>query len=133
MTSDQIKELRRLAEVATPGPWVHRNNDGSIGSVDAVSGPMVAQTQAMRTPGEQCNKERNANAAFIAAANPTAILSLIARIEALEQDAKHLHVKLAGETLRADQGWERYEAANKSRNALEAAMVAQQDKGKETV
>lgn len=54
-------------------------------------------------------------------------------IESLEQDAKHLHVKLAGETLRADQGWERYEAANKSRNALEAAMVAQQDKGKETV
>jgi len=39
-----------------------------------------------------------------------------------DKDAEilRLHVKLAGETLRADQGWERYEDANKSRLGLES-------------
>lgn len=32
-----------------------------------------------------------------------------------EQEIIALHAKLAGETLRADQGWQRYEAANAAR------------------
>lgn len=40
-----------------------------------------------------------------------------AKIKALEDEIKRLHLKLAGETLRADQGWERYEAANRSHMA----------------
>ncbi len=32
-----------------------------------------------------------------------------------EAEIRELHIKLAGQTLRADQGWARYEAANKGR------------------
>lgn len=37
-----------------------------------------------------------------------------------------LHQQLAHEKLRADQGWERYEAANRDRNALRAAKISAQ-------
>lgn len=47
------------------------------------------------------------------------------KIEELETEIKRLHIKLAGETLRADQGWQRYEAANQSRKNLEAQLSAQ--------
>ena len=40
------------------------------------------------------------------------------------EDVPTLHRKLAGETLRADQGWARYKAANAARNAAEAAFAA---------
>lgn len=112
---------------------------------------------------------------FIAYAQPSAILSLIAQVEALNRknlelqrvyderglqigrlevalrraqaDAlnvpqapltytvdgvvmspleyiEYLHRQVAGERLRADQGWARYESANTDRNGLRAAMVA---------
>lgn len=40
------------------------------------------------------------------------------RIVILEEEILRLHRELAGERLRADQGWQRYEAANKDRNTL---------------
>ncbi len=97
-----IQELKRLAEAATPGPW-----ENGCYEVYEVNG----------SADRICKGASAEDSAFIAAANPTAILSLLTRIEALEQDAKHLHVKLAGEKLRADQGWERYEASNKAHMA----------------
>jgi hypothetical protein len=48
------------------------------------------------------------------------------RIVELEKETKFLHIKLAGETLRADQGWERYEYANKSHMAAIAAQSKEQ-------
>ena len=39
-----------------------------------------------------------------------------------EQEISALHAKLAGETLRADQGWQRYEAANKARINADALL-----------
>ena len=39
-----------------------------------------------------------------------------------EKELIALHAKLAGETLRADQGWQRYEAANNARNNAELAL-----------
>lgn len=49
-------------------------------------------------------------------------LTAYADLAIADKDAEilRLHVKLAGETLRADQGWERYEHANKSRLHLES-------------
>lgn len=46
--------------------------------------------------------------------------SLIATMEA---DHLATHRKLAAETLRADQGWARYEEANRDRNAMRAGRV----------
>lgn len=37
----------------------------------------------------------------------------------LDEETKRLHRELAAERLRADQGWQRYEAANAAKNALE--------------
>lgn len=44
-----------------------------------------------------------------------------------QKEILSLHTKLAGETLRADQGWERYEARNKSALALEKQLEAADD------
>ena len=62
MTNTQ--ELRRLARAATPGPWedVHPNADDE----DAVAW-----------------KVREPDAAFIAAANPQAVLALLDELDAL--------------------------------------------------
>lgn len=40
-----------------------------------------------------------------------------------DEEILTLHRKLAAETLRADQGWQRYESANADRNALRAALA----------
>lgn len=44
----------------------------------------------------------------------------VRRLEAVELD---MHRKLAAETLRADQGWARYEAANRAKNDLEKKLA----------
>lgn len=51
-----------------------------------------------------------------------AALTAYAELAIADKDAEilRLHKKLAGETLRADLGWQRYESANKSRLELEA-------------
>lgn len=46
-----------------------------------------------------------------------------AQIEELEETVITLHRSLAAETLRANQGWQRYESANADRNNLRNAMV----------
>ena len=38
----------------------------------------------------------------------------------LDEESKRLHRELAAERLRADQGWQRYEAANRAKNDLKA-------------
>lgn len=40
-----------------------------------------------------------------------------------DEEIKALHAKLAGETLRADQGWQRYEVANTARLNADAALA----------
>ena len=60
-----IEELKRLAEAATPGPWFAAVSSNMNNSVHVSMGII-------------CNTGKNIDdAAFIAAANPTAILELI--------------------------------------------------------
>lgn len=89
-------KLKRLAEAATPGPWSAADWDDDFGEnrftvqatepeklspgqssiwPDGIRSIRVAETEYGQRPLE--------DAAFIAAANPQAILSLIAEIEAL--------------------------------------------------
>ena len=64
MNTEQINELRKLADAATPGPWIKRGYVLGIGcGVDGVTAVAHHTTSA--------------DADFIAAANPAAILSLI--------------------------------------------------------
>jgi hypothetical protein len=64
MTVLDLPALLALAEAATPGPW----ESGTDGWVETVSG----------------DEQTERDAAFIAAANPTAVKELVSRLQAAE-------------------------------------------------
>lgn len=110
MTAD----LERLALAATPGPWKlchhlqspESDKDCPCGYRGAVWGPdgehILFEMGSTETPGQEGMEppryERSveiATAQYIAAANPTAILALLAELkaarnDALEEAAKHI-------------------------------------------
>ena len=83
------KELRRLAQAATKGPW--RVDEVGVGFEIAAGDNVVAQAQSIPRDSFQ-HAARRANAAFIAAANPAAITELLDRIEAAESALSNLGV-----------------------------------------
>ncbi len=77
-----LTALRELAKAATPGEWVTTNVEahGVVDSFQVAAhedGPLIC---TLETDGEPIR----ANQAFIAAANPAAILELLARLERAE-------------------------------------------------
>jgi hypothetical protein len=94
-----LKELEALARAATPGPWLHRHDPGN---------PVGCQ-HGVKLPGElgawigDCidNADRSTeggvagerNAAFIAAANPAAVLELIALASAPAAPVTPKHIE----------------------------------------
>lgn len=84
-----LKKLRELAEVATPGPWeVSGTGQQVLKEADVPYGDQrICETNSMAShyPGKtSCWK----NIAFIAAANPETVIALIDRIEKLELQLK---------------------------------------------
>lgn len=71
-----LEDLRRKAEAATPGPWVERDKsvrdarDDNLATADSWFNVTFYEEE---------------DAAYIAAANPTVILSLLDRIKRLEE------------------------------------------------
>lgn len=90
MTREEMQELKRLAESATPGPWEH----AEVGGFMVLAGPTKYNAPGRVSGGrglicemdDDCfhDDQQECNAEFIAAANPQAVLALIARIEELE-------------------------------------------------
>ena len=85
----KIEELKLLAEAATPGPWVSHPK-GYYGAVCRADDQydLVAVTHGQR---------RNnvlANEAYIAAANPAAVLQLISEVERVTKQRDELLVEL---------------------------------------
>ena len=79
------KELRKLAEAATPGPWNYYDDSLSTGRIEIVAlGKTV--TRIYRSVPE----EDGANAEFIAAANPQTIIALLDTIEAQAAEIEEL-------------------------------------------
>lgn len=78
MQNDKLQELKRLAEAATAGPWAYQeDSDAYTHIVRPVASPgriIASATQTSKPEGE-------ANGRFIAAANPAAVLELIAIAE----------------------------------------------------
>lgn len=72
---EAIGRLEELARAATPGPWAayHGHNAARWFIMGHHYGPDIDPSDI----AEMRNDGRSANAAFIAAANPQAILSLI--------------------------------------------------------
>lgn len=77
------EELKRLAEAATPGPWKSQLSSVKKGGRNIASHIHAGESLPI---GEDV-KRGQANAAYIAAANPAAILDLIAERDALAADA----------------------------------------------
>ena len=70
-------ELRKLAEAATAGPWEHDQPENMIGKANSNGTWMlIGQTRSTHVTKEQ----RDANGAFIAAANPAVVLRLLDRL-----------------------------------------------------
>lgn len=84
MTPDDLARLKALAEAATPGPWHHEvgyeivhQGDGETGCVGNVSAIADCNRARDRRGNLLDAKQRDANAAFIAACSPSTILALI--------------------------------------------------------
>jgi hypothetical protein len=85
-----IDELKKLAEQATPGPW----EAGECGAHLVMAGPTLESKRGhiKGGRGQICEMEdmdfspakQKANARFIAAANPAAVLALLERMKRLE-------------------------------------------------
>lgn len=92
--SDDLAKMKAIAEAATPGPWMtHLVDDMSIvaGTRDEIAstappGYGTDDDVDFSTDTDRCE----ANAAFIAAANPSAVLSLIKRVEEAEAEVQDL-------------------------------------------
>lgn len=92
-------KLKELAERATPGPWVvDAQQSGAIFNIESESGDQcVAMSQENPAPTRlEMNEQRRVNAAFIAAANPKAILGLIAEVERLKEELSQCASALPG-------------------------------------
>jgi hypothetical protein len=78
------QELRKLAEAATQGNW-HQTPPSGI-----YQGRMIVTDDRAACIGETHNANATENAAYIAAANPAAILELLDRVDKAEKDAARL-------------------------------------------
>jgi hypothetical protein len=76
------RELRRLAQAATPGPWVSHGR--YIGTPCHMS--YIGEVRDQCGNWSDTEKSR-ADAAFISAANPAAVSELLDRLEAAKSDA----------------------------------------------
>lgn len=98
-TIEEIKEECRqiiaLASIATPGPWMHDTSQGHVGDVCTPDTDSIAMTQERIEIARRCgdghrieqNKQRNINAAFIAASRsftPKAAKAMLVLIRQLE-------------------------------------------------
>lgn len=103
MTKEQRDKLRTLALAATPGEWEQKNTTDVFGPLagdsgdgtmaDSSDGWLIADCNVGLTSvnGELATmdvKIQRRNAAYIAAANPATLLTLLDRIEELEGDAE---------------------------------------------
>lgn len=90
-------KLKELAERATPGPWVvDAQQSGAIFNIESESGDLcIAMSQENPASTRlEMNEQRRVNAEFIAAANPQAILGLIAEVERLRADTSSMRGSL---------------------------------------
>lgn len=71
------EELKKAAEAATPGPWYEQDDE------DSAAGAVFIMPESEAWAPPICRITVESNAAFIAAANPSAVLALIAENERL--------------------------------------------------
>lgn len=80
------KELRRLAQEATSGEWYVVRGNHIYGRKKVTDGEEEWHPLIACTDDDEVNVNFEANASFIAAANPAAIAELLDRLEATEKE-----------------------------------------------
>lgn len=73
-----LTELRKLVGEATPGPWLYDETETPAERIHHPEGFLVARIAKMRTDGR-----------FIAASNPTTILSLLDLVDEMAEALRH--------------------------------------------
>lgn len=95
MTAVDHAELKRLAEGATPGPWIAETGTDTVW----VGPPKEWAAKVARIicpvdvgPGYKTEfvEQQQANAAFIVAANPAVVLELLSEIEGLKAERRNI-------------------------------------------
>jgi hypothetical protein len=81
-----LDRLEQLARAATPGPWRTKDGDPGRAWINDDAGDPYCTVADCRPGGE-------ANAAFIATANPAFVLQLLARLRAAEAIVRDLAAK----------------------------------------
>lgn len=86
MTQEQINELRKLAQAATPGAWVV-NDDPLVneGAPHLMTEDGYAIADFWGNESSLGLKGNERNSAYIASANPAAILELIRQLQAARE------------------------------------------------
>lgn len=89
MTPTQTAELKKLAEAATPGPWRWLNSNTLLADYGRRKALLTVSSHNKTPYLSECDSDgylanmnpQGPNASFIAAANPTAVLALIEKLE----------------------------------------------------
>jgi len=78
VTPERIAELRRLAEAATPGPWL--SDDADLDGFCRVYNGRHGFSKSL-----VCDTARRADCDYLAAANPATLLELLTEIERMHR------------------------------------------------
>lgn len=122
ITTEQIAELRRLCEAATPGPWVRSKYGFNILTHDSELSTCTQRYTGDKKPTEEEMAVMVANAAFIAAAR-TALPALLDEVERMQRERRE-DIALMEETLQAEKiGIARIEKAEAEAGAMREALA----------
>ena len=130
--TDHANELRRLAQAATPGPWINYGRQPNFAGLPHSA--VAAKTLLARVYSEAYGdvEQETANASFIAAANPAAISELLDRLEATEEDRSNFLVEMGKLCAQCDALRLRIKAAEKERDDV-AQQLVQSEQGKRKI
>ena len=128
-TPDKYAELERLARAATPGPWEWVAIDKSVvalgtkGDVEGAGHVLWSEIcAACQRRGSFCTSPSPSDADYIAAANPAAVLDLIAELRAKDAELAEKDAEI--ERLRGALGEiDRTQATVLFANEAEGALV----------
>ena len=118
------EQLKQAAMAATPGPWLYVRLDEWSHSVCTRHGELPDGSPsywAIASINKQREPEHEANASFIAAANPATILALLECVDALRLQRTCIEENLA--VLSGGKKFHPVETATKS-GAADAAVIA---------
>ena len=95
-----LDELAKLAEAATPGPWHFHQDDGTALDISEVCIPRPEEDVDLSI----ASLLEDRDGAFIAAANPQAVLALIERVRRVEAE-RDAAAKVLTEFADAQDSW----------------------------